>query len=464
MSLLALMFAVASVTWMIPLARSGRLIWSSMIILATGTVFGPQFFSVDGPIQISVDRLLFFVTFALAFAGLRFGITELPRLHRMDWLMVAILVWFGLSAATGGGDPPGTPPVARWLFYVALPTGMYVIARLVKIRVDDVRWMLGGATALGVYLAITAVFEIKGIHGLVFPRYIVDADAWEFYGRGRGPLMNPSGNGIVIAIGLVSAAISFVYSSRKRRLLAGLLVFCLLVGIYATLTRSAWLGGIAALGVVGFMYSPRWMRVYCLIIVLLLGAGAAMGLKESLVRLKRDKNLSAADAEKSVKLRPLLAIIAWEMFKDKPITGHGYGHYFAKHQPYHQDRSYAMPLEQARPYAQHNVFLSVLVDTGILGFGLFAGWFVSIAGIGWKLARDAPGREVRSVGLLMLGTLLAYFCNGMFQDVMIIPMVHMYLFFLTGVAMTVTQSGVAAAPAERLPVYRRASGVAPNAS
>ena len=226
-----------------------------------------------------------------------------------------------------------------------------------------------------------------------------------------------------------------------------------LAGLYATLTRSAWMGGIAAIGLVAFIHSARWQRVLALAMVLLVGGASVAGLKDQLVRLKRDKNLTAEDAEKSMKLRPLLAVVSWEMFKDHPIKGHGFGHYFAHNDAYHNDRSYEMPLEQARTYAQHNVFLSLLVDTGLVGFSMFALWLLMLAGIGWKLARQVRDRpESRWVGLLSLGAMIAYFCNGMFQDVLIIPMVHMFLFFIAGVSVTVFQHGVAVTAPKQFPV------------
>ena len=40
--------------------------------------------------------------------------------------------------------------------------------------------------------------------------------------------------------------------------------------------------------------------------------------------------------------------------------------------------------------------------------------------------------EVRQAGLLFLVLLCAYLANGMFQDVTIVPMVHMTLFFFAG--------------------------------
>ena len=126
------------------------------------------------------------------------------------------------------------------------------------------------------------------------------------------------------------------------------------------------------------------------------------------------------------------------------MTGFGFGRYIEHSGRYHSNRSYDLPLEQARRYVQHNVFLSILVDTGLIGLSLVLAWFALLAGVAWQLARKMPSRrESQAVGLLMIGLLAAYACNGMFHDVLVIPMVHMFLFFLAGVTVTVYQRGLA---------------------
>ena len=446
MELLILLFSLAALVWMAPIIQRGRLFVGVLLILGLGTIFGPSFFAVDGPIQISLDRLLWGAMAVLIVIQLRLGNVSIPNLTRLDWIVIGFVGWFLLSSLRGGPVPSGeTPPIARWLFYIAMPAGMYAMARFLSITRQDVRMLIGGAILLSAYLSITAILEIKGYHGLVFPRYISNPEVWEFFGRGRGPLMNPSGNGVLITIGLVASALMCLHSQRRGKLGYGFLVMLMLIGAYATLTRSAWMGAACALAVIGWIHSPRWVRVLGLATVVLLGGASAMGLKDQLMRMKRDKNLTASDAQKSMQLRPLLAIVAWEMFQEKPILGHGYGHYFAHNDPFHNDRSYNMPLETARPYAQHNVLLSILVDTGLVGASAFMAWITMLIAIGWRLARNTCAvREVRWVGIMMLGTMMAYFCNGMFQDVMIIPMVHMFLFFMAGVSVTVYQGGLQA--------------------
>jgi O-antigen ligase len=443
MSFVILLFVLAGMVWLLPLLRRGRLFIGAISVLLIGTVLGPSFFAIDGPIQISLDRVLWLTLFIFAAVGWRLGTIHLPSLSRIDVMMIGIVVWFLIRAVIAGPPPAGSSPTARWLFYIAMPAGMYLIARLVIVRQSDVRWMTKSLIGLGLFLAITAIFEITGAHALVFPKFIVNAEHWEFFGRGRGPLLNPSGNGMLISIGLVATCLEFLYAKPRVKLLYAAVGLVLLGGVYATLTRSAWMGAIAAAGLIVLMYSPRWVRVLGLASTVLVGGAMMMGLKDQVIQMKRDKNLSAADAEKSMALRPLLVVIAWEMFQDRPIVGHGFGHYNAHNDVYHNDRSYEMPLELARPYNQHNVFLSVLVDTGLVGLSLFIGWILAVIGIGFRLAGEGQRKtEERYVGLIFAGTLIAYLCNGMFQDTLIIPMLHMFLFFIGGVAVSIWQRGL----------------------
>ncbi len=207
------------------------------------------------------------------------------------------------------------------------------------------------------------------------------------------------------------------------------------------------------------IYSPRWVRVLGLAAALLFGGAMMMGMKDQLLSMKRDKQLSAAEAAKSVELRPLLAIVAWEMFQDRPIIGHGFGHYFEHNGPYHDTRRYGLPLDEVRTYAQHNTFLAILVDAGLIGILLYLSIFAILAAVGWRLAHEQTHPEAQRIGVLLSGTLVVYFCNAMFHDVLVIPMVQMFLLFIAGCAVRIYQTGIETEPqrvACQIPVMRRA--------
>ncbi|TWT50786.1 O-Antigen ligase [Rubripirellula amarantea] len=455
MGLLVALFAIAALPFLVPLVHRGRLIPVSVVMLVTGTVFGPFFFAVDGPIQISLDRLLWAGLVCMTLIQWRLGNLQLPKLNRIDWLMLGFGLLCLIGACRGGPVPTGSSPIARWLFYIAMPLGTYAIARSVRLTVNDVRWVTLGVFWLGMYLAITGLFEIKSMYWAVFPKYINNPEAWEFFGRARGPLLNPIGNGVLMGLALAIAAVEFCRSGRQGKVLYGFASLILLAGVYATLTRSCWIGAIGAIGMMAMLQVPRWTRVLAIASVVLLAGAMSMGLKDSLMELKRDKALSAAEAAKSVELRPLLAVVAWEMFKDHPIIGHGFGHYFEHNGPYHQIRKYGLQLERVRHYQQHNTFLAVVVDSGTLGILIFMSGLLLFYTTGWQLARGLDSNpEMRMLGLLMMSAIVIYAANAMFHDLIIIPMVQMFMMFIAGLAINAREKGVVR-KASLQPVYAR---------
>ena len=136
-------------------------------------MFGPAFYAIDGPVQVSIDRVLWVGLFVVLAIRWRMGQLSLSKPARVDWVVVGLTVWLLLS--TFRGDPPaGSSPAARWLFYIAMPAGMYAVGRCVMIRPGDVRRLMVVLMGLGGYLAVTAVCEVQGQHWLVYPSHIVD--------------------------------------------------------------------------------------------------------------------------------------------------------------------------------------------------------------------------------------------------------------------------------------------------
>jgi len=446
---LAVLFIIAISVWFVPLLERARLPILGAIVLIVGTVFGPAFFSIDGPLLISIDRVLFGIVCVIAFFSLRGKTAHLPSLTASDGVVVFYVAWVFFSAIRGDA-PAGSSPTGTWIFYVLLPALMYGVVRVARVRDMDLRRLESIMLALGLYLAITGFFEARGWYALVFPRYIADPEVWEFFGRGRGPLLNPSANGIVLTMGLAIAAVRLLRAGRGGQLVYGFAVLVMMAGIYATLTRSVWIGGFLALAIIFWNVTPRWTKVLGLCAGVLLAGFVVAGLKDQLLRMKRDKNLSAEESVKSIQLRPLLAIVAWEMFKDAPVAGHGFGHYFQHSMDYYAIRGYDMPLENTRGYYQHNVLLSIAVNNGIVGLAAFTfllcGWMRG----GWRMAhRDDLSEPKRNAGLIVVATIAGYFVGGMFQDVTIMPMINMYLFFFAGLIVNLVQA-TEIAPATRV--------------
>ncbi len=159
--------------------------------------------------------------------------------------------------------------------------------------------------------------------------------------------------------------------------------------------------------------------------------GAIAGL-DALLSIQREGTVQ--DTVQSAGMRASFTYVSWKMFLDHPLFGCGFGQY-KEHDIEYLDMVVGdLDLEKARPYHQHNVFLAMLSQTGLLGFGawmIMLGLWTRNAWLLWS-SRQAP-LWARQHALLFLALLAAYSFNGMFHDVSIISMVNMLLFFVAGV-------------------------------
>jgi O-antigen ligase len=241
------------------------------------------------------------------------------------------------------------------------------------------------------------------------------------------------GNGILMTVCLASTLAWWPQVNRPCRLLLLALTGMYALGVYGTLTRCAWIGAAAGLCLVVAFYLPRFWRVPVLSAGVLAAGLLTVTYWQELVAFQRDKGLSARETEESVLMRPLLARVAWNMFLDRPLLGCGLGRYLDQSNYYLHDRGTELVLEKARGYVQHNVFLSLLVETGLVGLGLWLGLLLLWGRNAWRLWRaSAASPWFGQVGLVFLALLASYVCTGMFHDVSLIVVVQMLLFFMAG--------------------------------
>ena len=87
----------------------------------------------------------------------------------------------------------------------------------------------------------------------------------EFLGRGRGPLLNPAANGMLLGTCLAAGLMAWPRAPRWGQLALVAYSGLLYVGIACTMTRSAWMGGGLGLLLIIFLvlyqttirYKPR---------------------------------------------------------------------------------------------------------------------------------------------------------------------------------------------------------------
>ncbi len=412
----------------------GGLLAGCLTVLLAGCCFGHAFYNVPtGSIPLTADRLLFLLLFVQLVVWKRFGWTNSTRLLNSDIVLCLFLLALMVSTFTHDWRFANSMPLARFVFFFGMPFGLYVVARQVVQTERGTHAMHIALALFGAYLAMTAIAETRQWTALVFPPYIMSPKIPEFLGRGRGPFLNPVACGFFQCACLSAALVWWPKLSARMRFVVAMLTGLVMIGVYYTLTRSAWMGGALSVLVVAACLLPRRWKVP------LVGGTVAMALLmvaiqwSSLVAFKRDKGLSAEETLLSAKLRPVLAAIAWQMFLDRPLLGCGFGQYLNNNVDYINDRTIDLPLAAGRPYVQHNTWLSLLTETGLVGMGLFTVLTILWTRHAWQLWSQADAPDwARRQALWMLAVLATILPSAVFQDTSIIPMVDMLLFFGAG--------------------------------
>jgi hypothetical protein len=157
-----------------------------------------------------------------------------------------------------------------------------------------------------------------------------------------------------------------------------------------------------------------------------------------LVGLEREG--TAAEAHHSVDQRKSFAYVSWHMFRDHPVLGVGFGRFYDWKLPYLSDRSQSFELESIRSLHHHNTLLSILTETGLIGFAPFAMLLVVWLREAWRLARDVEqGSWPQAQGILMLALVTNYLCSAVFHDLTLLPSQHWLLFVFAGLTVSVRQ-------------------------
>ncbi len=434
LAILAIALIVAAV-WGVVFFRQVGLLGGCLGVLLVGSCFGHPFYHVSfGPVPVTADRLLLGGMLAVYLFYRTLGRFERRPLDRLDFVLLIFIGVLAFSTFSHDWHAHGSRALASLLFFYLLPCVLYWIVREAPFNARALVAVLASLAAFGLYLAVTSVLEQQQVWSFVFPRYIVTDTAAEFLGRGRGPYLNPVGNGMFLCAGLFSLWMFWPRVSRHGKALLLVATVVYLAGIYCTLTRVVWLAAGAGLLVILVTHLPRRWGIACVAVTALLGIGLVTARWSDLNAFKRDRNVSVAEMSQSASLRPILAYIAWQMYLDQPLTGCGYRQYESVSDLYLADRVTSLNLERGRSYVQHNVFLALLAETGTIGLGMFLLLMAVLIRAAWLLwrAHDAD-LATRQIGLLMLLTIFSYVIMGMFHDLTLIPMIHMLMFFLAGV-------------------------------
>jgi len=315
------------------------------------------------------------------------------RARPIHALLALTVVW-----AIGSGVVAHTLSESNVIFYIldrmAIPFAVFALAPL---AFRTPRHRAGFITAMvwyGLYLGLTAFFEIVGPHQLVFPHFILES-GWGT-ARAQGPFIEPSVNGMALYICAISSVIALASWKGRRRLLAGTTLFFSILGLLFTLTRSAWLATIVAT-VVTLAVVPGLRRyllpVTIAVLTLVMGALAFLpGFKAS-VQERADNQLTVWE-------RRNVNAAALNMVEHRPLFGFGIGRFNDDNTDYFTLQK-GIPMFVTTQIALHNVFLLLAVELGLIGATLYAASFLCVVGSA-LFSRGPPEMQRWRIGLLAI--------------------------------------------------------------
>lgn len=258
----------------------------------------------------------------------------------------AHVLWYG-----GIGDPD----LDGVLRIVLIPLAMYWLTKQLIVSRWHLKWLLYALILASMIICITGLIDFalgqektlfavpQVLGGFANIRYM-DVPG----GRAAGVMGNPGIYGAILGMGvLISLACLNHAEHNSTKIFLILTIFILLLGVFASYTRAAWISLIVALFIVQFFMENVWRKTLPIFFIGFLLLALAWGsLVDNPLMLSRVLN------PENVFVRIELGQFAWEKFLEKPFMGWGYGAF---------NRFGLMSLG----FSSHNTYLSLLVDGGL---------------------------------------------------------------------------------------------------
>jgi len=191
---------LVGLVWAAVYLMRGSLVYGCLAFLVVGLCFGHELVSFDvGPIPLTLDRLVL-AGVVVAYAVHRWlGIADPKPITRVEVVLLAFagLLMVSTLASDWRVDAPGkVSPIWQLVAGYLMPVTVYWIARQSRLNKQTLLVVYGCLTALGIYLAITALAEITQQWWLVFPKQIASRDCQP---GGGNPFWSCPGTHVTVA-------------------------------------------------------------------------------------------------------------------------------------------------------------------------------------------------------------------------------------------------------------------------
>jgi len=224
--------------------------------------------------------------------------------------------------------------------------------------------------------------------------------------------------------------------SRVRRtaarLYAVLISIITPIGVFFTYTRSVYMGFAAALLIL--MAFSRRLRLTALLLLVLMALGVIGNWANITTAERTSGGLGDVDTAQA---RVVIAFVSVNMFMDHPFFGIGFTRFIEKAKPYiGQVRTTFLGYREAwiGEYTnQHNQFLSVLTEIGLVGFAPFLLLYVLMLRTLWKARGTVTNLYDSEFVVAVWAVMVAYLSQLLFIEPRFFEFMNCFPFMMAGI-------------------------------
>ncbi len=236
--------------------------------------------------------------------------------------------------------------------------------------------------------------------------------------------------GCVIAL-FIPAAFYFIFSRNSKgwgRLLSLAIMALLVVGLFFSYCRAAWLSVLGAIGV--YVLVRMGMKVKWMVLLF----GVAVGVffvyqSDVLYKLGKNHQDSSYDLAGQIKSISNISTDAsnlerlnrWasavRMWKESPVVGCGPGTYQFLYASYQRSYQLSTISTNAGNLGNaHSEYIGPMTEQGVPGVALVIALFMTTFATGVRVYRTARDRQVANMALAFTLSLLTYYIHGVFNN------------------------------------------------
>lgn len=339
----------------------------------------------------------------LASGPSRSGVIQTIRQHFLivDWVLLAFFLIVALGATLSPSPSADVLRIigsVRWIFlFFLLRYALHLTWGPGYKRAF--RFLMALSLMIGLYAIIQHFTGIDLIRstGRAVQLYEKRESGFSLY-RSAGLFSSPMTYGNSVGLFLCFLFSAFIFGhgqNRWVRLFVGTSTIVVFFAAVFTMSRGVWLGIVVAALVMTFFLERR-LRVAVLAAIVVVFATSYFASNDVASRVQTVLN----PAFRSNSERVLIWKMNWEMFRDNPVLGVGYGENESLISDYYRKAG----IENGMVGHAHNTFLQVLAGTGIVGFLLFGFFIVYFFVISVRLWRRLS-REREWEKTLLLGAI-----------------------------------------------------------